>query len=132
MGHERLGVVWAQAKAGRLPAPASEADAQGLLSLAREINAAAEAKPELNEKVLRKLAHGAAGDLCPMAALFGGVVGQEVVKAATGKFHPLFQWFYFDSLESLPEDDLPPEEYAPQVCRSIKLGEQGGGVDHSG
>ena len=27
-----------------------------------------------------------------MAAMFGGVVGQEVVKALSGKFHPLFQW----------------------------------------
>jgi len=26
-----------------------------------------------------------------MAAMFGGIVGQEVVKACSGKFHPLFQ-----------------------------------------
>ena len=26
-----------------------------------------------------------------MAAIFGGIVGQEVVKAATGKFHPIHQ-----------------------------------------
>ncbi|MBA0574668.1 hypothetical protein Golob_001855, partial [Gossypium lobatum] len=30
--------------------------------------------------------------LNPMAAMFGGIVGQEVVKACSGKFHPLFQW----------------------------------------
>ena len=30
-------------------------------------------------------------ELSPMAATFGGLVGQEVVKAASGKFHPLFQ-----------------------------------------
>ena len=51
-----------------------------------------------------------------MAAMFGGVVGQEVMKAASGKFHPLFQFFYFDSIESLPDDDLTPEQVAPQVC----------------
>ena len=39
----------------------------------------------------------------------------QVVKAASGKFHPLHQWFYFDSIESLPEDPLPAEEVAPQV-----------------
>jgi ubiquitin-activating enzyme E1 len=38
-----------------------------------------------------------------------------VVKAASGKFHPLFQWFYFDSIESLPEEVLSAEEVAPQV-----------------
>ena len=53
-----------------------------------------------------------------MAAMFGGVVGQEVMKAASGKFHPLFQFFYFDSIESLPDDDLTPEQVAPQVCYS--------------
>jgi ubiquitin-activating enzyme E1 len=26
-----------------------------------------------------------------MAAMFGGIVGQEVVKACSGKFHPLYQ-----------------------------------------
>lgn len=46
-----------------------------------------------------------------MAAMFGGFVGQEVVKALSGKFHPLFQWFYFDSVESMPEELLAPEEY---------------------
>ncbi|KAJ0953405.1 putative ubiquitin-activating enzyme E1 [Helianthus annuus] len=29
--------------------------------------------------------------LNPMAAMFGGIVGQEVVKACSGKFHPLVQ-----------------------------------------
>ena len=52
-----------------------------------------------------------------MAAMFGGVVGQEVVKAASGKFHPLFQWFYFDSIESLPAEPLPAEEVTPEGGR---------------
>lgn len=46
---------------------------------------------ELDEGVLRWLALTARACLNPMAAMFGGVVGQEVVKAASGKFHPLFQ-----------------------------------------
>ena len=54
-----------------------------------------------------------------MAAMFGGVVGQEVMKAASGKFHPLFQFFYFDSIESLPEHDLQPDDVAPQVGSHI-------------
>ena len=30
--------------------------------------------------------------LSPIAAIFGGIAGQEVIKACTGKFHPIFQW----------------------------------------
>lgn len=38
------------------------------------------------------------------------------MKAVSGKFHPLFQWFYFDSVESLPPvEALTPEACAPQV-----------------
>jgi ubiquitin-activating enzyme E1 len=49
------------------------------------------------------------------AAVLGGIVGQEVLKAASGKFHPIFQWFYFDAVEALPEDvlNLPHSEFAP-------------------
>lgn len=39
----------------------------------------------------------------------------QVVKAASGKFHPLHQWLYFDSLESLPDEPLSAEEVASQV-----------------
>jgi hypothetical protein len=35
----------------------------------------------------------------------------QVMKAVSGKFHPIFQWFHFDSMESLPANlPLPPEE----------------------
>ncbi len=40
----------------------------------------------------------------------------QVMKAVSGKFHPIFQWFHFDSVESLPENlPLPPEEVDLQV-----------------
>jgi ubiquitin-activating enzyme E1 len=95
------------ARRGRLPAAGAAAEADELLADARALNTdAPEAlKVELgegNERVLRALAAGAAAELSPMAAAFGGVVGQEVVKAASGKFHPLHQWLHFDSMESLP------------------------------
>jgi len=45
--------------------------------------------------------------------MYGGIVGQEVVKACSGKFHPLFQFFYFDSLESLPTKPLEPSDLKP-------------------
>ena len=31
------------------------------------------------------------GAACPLCAAAGGVIGQEVVKAVSGKFHPIFQ-----------------------------------------
>ena len=50
--------------------------------------------------------------------MFGGVVGQEVVKGCTGKFQPLHQFFYFDSVESLPKPfPLPADEYKPLGSR---------------
>lgn len=50
-----------------------------------------------------------------MVALFGGLIAQEVLKAASGKFHPILQYFYFDSLESLPDnaDNLTEEDTVP-------------------
>ena len=39
----------------------------------------------------------------PLAAYFGGVVAQEVVKVA-GKYTPLNQWLHLDFLEMLPEE----------------------------
>ena len=90
--------------------------------MAQAINAAAEQKAEIDEDVLRLLAFGASADLNPMAAMFGGVVGQEVVKAASGKFHPLFQWIYFDAVEALPPiEKLTPEECGPQVQAVARL-----------
>lgn len=106
-----------QAKNGRMPRPGNKEDEDVVIELAKQVNEAAAEKAELDEDVLRKLAHSATGELGPMAALLGGVVGQEVVKAVSGKFHPLFQWFYFDSVESLPSDPLPESEFAPTNSR---------------
>lgn len=136
-----------QAEYGRLPAPHNEEDATRFVSIAEKLNETAADKAEIDEAVLKALSFTASGELSPMAAFFGGVVGQEVcahveqfkllrsgsqlrcsmhgpscslimsnqlyglcwcflqvMKAVSGKFHPIFQWFYFDSMESLPEN----------------------------
>lgn len=51
-----------------------------------------------------------------MVAFFGGLVAQEVLKACSGKFHPIQQFLYFDSLESLPDNDTLNEENCAPVC----------------
>jgi ubiquitin-activating enzyme E1 len=38
-----------------------------------------------------------------MAAFFGGIVAQEIVKF-TGKYSPLKQWLHYDIFETLPND----------------------------
>ncbi|KAH7288243.1 hypothetical protein KP509_31G018700 [Ceratopteris richardii] len=97
-----------QREFGSLRAPDSDKDAKGFIDIARSLNAnSGENKLDtIDESVLKHFARGARSVLNPMAAMFGGIVGQEVVKACSGKFYPLFQFFYFDSLESLPMDQL--------------------------
>lgn len=104
---------------GRFPVAGSEEDAQKFISFVVSIN---DSLPdgrleEINEKILRLFAFGARAVLNPMAAMFGGIVGQEVVKACSGKFHPLFQFFYFDSVESLPTESLDPSDLKPLNSR---------------
>ncbi|XP_043697731.1 ubiquitin-activating enzyme E1 1-like isoform X2 [Telopea speciosissima] len=104
---------------GRFPVAGIEEDAQKLISLAVNINQGlGDGKlDEIDQKLMRQFAFGARAVLNPMAAMFGGIVGQEVVKACSGKFHPLFQFFYFDSVESLPTEPLDPIDVKPLNSR---------------
>ncbi|CDP09233.1 unnamed protein product [Coffea canephora] len=104
---------------GRLPVAGSEEDANKLISIARDLNEAlGDGKLEdINPKLLQHFAFGARAVLNPMAAMFGGIVGQEVVKACSGKFHPLLQFFYFDSVESLPTEPLEASDFKPLNTR---------------
>ncbi|PKU84246.1 Ubiquitin-activating enzyme E1 1 [Dendrobium catenatum] len=104
---------------GHFPAPGSEEDAQKLTNFAVSIN---ERKSnckleEIDRKLLYHFASGSRAVLNPMAAMFGGIVGQEVMKACSGKFHPLFQFFYFDSVESLLPEPLDPNDLKPLNSR---------------
>ncbi|KAM3691504.1 hypothetical protein ACJW31_08G020400 [Castanea mollissima] len=104
---------------GRFPVAGSEEDAQKLISVASDINESlGDGRVEdINPKLLRHFAFGAKAVLNPMAAMFGGIVGQEVVKACSGKFHPLYQFFYFDSVESLPTEALDSSDFRPRNSR---------------
>ena len=53
----------------------------------------------MDETVLAQFASTSSAEINPMCAMFGGVVGQEVVKAISGKFTPISQWLYFDRCE---------------------------------
>ncbi|WCJ34795.1 ubiquitin-activating enzyme 1 [Euphorbia peplus] len=106
-------------ESGRFPIAGSEDDAQTLISLVSNINESlGDGRLEdINPKILRHFAFGARAVLNPMAAMFGGIVGQEVVKACSGKFHPLLQFLYFDSVESLPSENLDSSDFQPLNSR---------------
>jgi ubiquitin-activating enzyme E1 len=89
-------------KKGRLPRPRNAEDAVEVVTLAKAIDV------DADEKILTELSHQASGDIAPMNAVIGGFVAQEVLKACSAKFHPMFQNMYFDSLESMPSE-VPTE-----------------------
>lgn len=106
---------FAKTHGGNLPRPHNEGDASEVFQLAQNIATGSKDKVELDEKLLRELSYQARGDLGPMAAFFGGLAAQEVLKAVSGKFHPIVQWLYFDSLESLPTSVKRSEE----LCKPL-------------
>uniref|UniRef100_A0A674NBJ8 Ubiquitin-like modifier-activating enzyme 6 n=1 Tax=Takifugu rubripes TaxID=31033 RepID=A0A674NBJ8_TAKRU len=53
-----------------------------------------------------------------ISSAVGGLASQEVLKAITGKFAPLQQWFYLDAMEILrPLHSVSPEEFLPRGDR---------------
>lgn len=94
---------------GQLPGPRSESDATKVLAYAKAIWNAAGFDGDVDNKVIREMSYQAAGELSPIIAVTGGFVAQEVLKACSGKFHPLVQHLYFDALEALPTTSAPTE-----------------------
>ena len=88
---------------GSLPRPWHPEDATEFVNIANEINDAKYKYDNVSEHLLRLFASTAAGQLCPMQAVIGGTAAQEVMKACSGKFTPIFQFFFFDCRECLPE-----------------------------
>ena len=99
---------------GRLPNPMDEDDAVVVVEAAKKFAEQESLDIELDEKLLKELSYQARGDLSPMAAFFGGITAQEVLKAVSGKFQPVSQWMYFDSLESLPTST----KRSPELCKA--------------
>lgn len=99
----------------RLPRPMNDEDATVIVASARAFMKAEGLDLDVDEKLLKELSYQAQGDLNPMAAFYGGLTAQEVLKAVSGKFHPLKQWMYFDSLESLPTNSKRTEE----LCKPL-------------
>ncbi len=87
----------------RLPKPHDKYDANDLLSLVKS-RAKKELLTEKNLKIIELFSKIACGSVCPMQSVIGSIVAQEVIKASSGKFTPINQWMYFDSVDSLPPE----------------------------
>ncbi|EGD76506.1 hypothetical protein PTSG_07623 [Salpingoeca rosetta] len=94
---------------GRLPQAGSSGDGDKFMALFNDMNSKRESKAEVDERVLRLFASQATGSVSPMDTVIGGIAAQEVMKACSGKFMPIRQHFYFDSLECLPEEGDPTD-----------------------
>ncbi|CAM9851397.1 unnamed protein product, partial [Ectocarpus sp. 12 AP-2014] len=124
--HLALLGLWAfEKKEKRLPQAGNPEEAEAVVKLAEEVNAehkklneATEGSAlfleELDKDSIRKVALYASVEVQPLAAYFGGVVAQEVVKV-TGKYTPLDQWLHLDFLEMLPDEVAA--DGAPTGCR---------------
>src|ERR1700743_1974829 len=84
----------------RSPRPWHQEDSDNFMKIAEEV--ANTLGVPLNNKIARLFSYICSGQVCPMNGFVGGVVAQEVMKSVSGKFHPLFQWMFFDAIECLP------------------------------
>ncbi|XP_035515300.1 ubiquitin-like modifier-activating enzyme 6 [Morone saxatilis] len=107
-----------QEQHSRLPNIGCLQDAEVLLKLTEEVNATLRNKASVNPELVRCLSRTARGTLPPLAAAVGGLASQEVLKAITGKFAPLQQWFYLDAIEVVrPLQSVSAEEFFPRGDR---------------
>uniref|UniRef100_A0A673KPW9 Ubiquitin-like modifier-activating enzyme 6 n=1 Tax=Sinocyclocheilus rhinocerous TaxID=307959 RepID=A0A673KPW9_9TELE len=92
--------------------------AQALIYMVTSCCAHLQSSVCINQELVRSVSCCARGCLSPLAAAVGGIASQEVLKALTGKFSPLQQWFYLDAIEVIqPLQSLPAEEFAPRGDR---------------
>lgn len=105
---------------GKLPRPHNAEDANELVKLTNELatqNPDILGEASVNEDIIKELAFQARGELPGVAAFYGGLIAQEVLKCCSSKFGPIKQWFYFDSLESLPPKDTYKRD--EETCKPL-------------
>ncbi|GAB1603006.1 ubiquitin-like modifier-activating enzyme 6 [Argonauta hians] len=106
---------------GRLPNARCPEDAQLLLTKAKEISSSMPDQVELDENLLKSLSFTCRGSLPPLCAVLGGFMAQEVLKALTGKFTPLSQWFYVDVTDVFAENQACDSSFLPKNDRYDSL-----------
>ena len=117
-----------QEKYNMLPEPGNTQHAEEVYQLALQYNHTTsstgstsmkvkEEDLQNEEKLIKRLSLCARGQISPICALLGGIMGQEVLKACSGKFNPIKQWFYYDAIEALHDEPLSQAEVVPLNCR---------------
>jgi ubiquitin-activating enzyme E1 len=101
---------------GELPNPGNVEEANEVVALCKSLDTENAFNDQV-ETLVKHLASGSKAVLSPMCAAMGGIVGQEVLKACSGKFTPIKGFLYFDADETLPDDLLPVDEVAPTGSR---------------
>ncbi|KIV87659.1 hypothetical protein PV11_03191 [Exophiala sideris] len=107
--------AFAENHKGSLPRPHNAEDAKEVIDITKKLAKESGEETEIDDKLITELSYQAQGDLSPIAAFFGGLTAQEVLKAVSGKFTPVAQWLYFDALESLPTSVARSEE----LCKPL-------------
>jgi ubiquitin-activating enzyme E1 len=102
---------------GQLPTPADMDAANKVVELAAALTTPEEPFTDAQKRILTYLALGAQAQLSPMCAALGGMVGQEILKACSGKFTPLQGFFYLDADECLPDEVVHPSLLTPMGSR---------------
>jgi ubiquitin-activating enzyme E1 len=110
LGYKALSEYWEQNNQS-FPSPGDASASQAVVDIAKTLDTDKLLEDdEAKQATLRKLASGSNAVLSPMCAALGGIVGQEVLKACSGKFTPIQGFFYLDAEEALPDEDLPSDE----------------------
>lgn len=109
----------------REPRPWNDSDSMEFMKICLE--RASETGAEVDVKLVTTFAKICTGNLAPMNAIIGGITAQEVMKACSGKFMPITQYFCFDALECLRDEETMPK-YVSQSgsrydCQSILFGD---------
>ena len=94
------------AKHNRLPKTYNTADATELYNIATTILKQPE-KIKLDQDLITKISFTARGQTCPIQSVIGSIVGQEAMKACSGKFHPIHQWLYYEAFDILDLKNPP-------------------------
>ncbi|KAL7031490.1 hypothetical protein ACKWTF_007036 [Chironomus riparius] len=102
-------------KNDREPQPWSESDAMEFMRIC--LDRAGELNIDVDAKLVTSFSKICTGNLAPMNAIIGGITAQEVMKACSGKFMPILQYFCFDALECLRDEESMPK-YISQCCGS--------------
>ncbi|KAL0221082.1 hypothetical protein RCL1_000936 [Eukaryota sp. TZLM3-RCL] len=101
----------------RLPTVDNQSDLILLMNILDTINTRFNLFPRARDEKVRlllsKLLPVCASELSPVSAVIGGIAAQEVLKAVSGKFMPITQFFYFDCVEVLPDHEIPINERLP-------------------